>query len=112
MFNFFSMADNYEDRKIDNTIINETEIDTVAVYDSEQPFETGIKSSLYNDNQWIIVEMYDTKEEAIIGHKKWCLMFESKKFPPHLEDVSTAEIKILADAFSNKSYNIKKISIK
>ena len=35
-----------------------------------QKWETGVKKG---DDSWIIVEMYDTREKAIAGHKKWRL---------------------------------------
>jgi hypothetical protein len=94
MFDFMLMADNYEERKVKNTKINDVLIDTVFVNDSDKDFETAIKSKLYNENKWVIVELYDTKEEAIKGHEKWVSKFEKiGEYPNLLTDVSTAEIK-------------------
>ena len=90
MFNFMSMADNYEERKVDNTKFEKTEIDTCSVTDSNQDYETGIKDPRYNDGDWIIVEMYDTKEEAQTGHNKWVETMRNNP-PSELKDMSTCE---------------------
>ena len=92
----FDMADNYEERKVKNTEINGAIIDTCAVSDSEQPFETGILHPSYNNGGWVIVEMYDSKKDAKKGHEKWVKVFSGKSLPPELKDVSTAEIALLA----------------
>ena len=96
MFEFMSMAGNYEDRLVANTVINDVEIDTVAVTDSDQPYETGIQSKAYNNGDWVIVEMYETEALAEDGHKKWIETFGSNEFPSELNDVSTSSIKKLA----------------
>lgn len=51
MFNFFSMADNYEDRKIDNFSEGELSVDTCAITDSEQRYETGISHPQCNSGK-------------------------------------------------------------
>jgi len=107
LFDFFSMAGNYEQRKVENTVIGNVEIDTAAVTDSAQPYETGILSPLYNNNHWVIVEMYETKEDAIKGHKKWCKIMKSP--PTKLKDVGTSEIVSFANAFGvdlNNEYEL------
>lgn len=100
MFDFLDMANNYEERVVDNTKINEAEIDTCAVTDSDQPFETGVAHPRYNDGKWVIVEMYNRKKEAISGHKKWVKIFSAKKLPKQLTDVSTSTLKKLIDSIS------------
>jgi len=92
MFGFFNMMDNYEDRKVANDEINGAVIDTVSVSDSEQPYETGVKHESYNKGAWVIVEMYDSEEEAEIGHSKWVDTFR-KGLPETLTDVGTSDIK-------------------
>ena len=91
---FFDMVDSYEDRKVCNTEINGAIIDTCAVTDSDQSYETGIEHPSYNNDNWVIVEMYDTKEEAQIGHAKWVEAF-TDKLPESLEDVGTSGISYL-----------------
>jgi hypothetical protein len=49
-----------------NCTINNIEIDTCFAPDTGE-WETGIYK-----NMWIIVEHYEDKNSAVIGHKKWC----------------------------------------
>ena len=51
MFGFTEMIDNYEERVVKNDKIGNVVIDTAAVTDSDQPYETGIKSPSYNDGR-------------------------------------------------------------
>ena len=68
LFRFlYTTWDDYEDRLVENTKQGDYEIDTCFCNDTNK-YETGI-SKLEND--WIIVEEYNTKDEASIGHKKW-----------------------------------------
>lgn len=91
MFDFYDTQGTYEQRKVENTVIGETTIDTAAVTDSSKPYETGIEDPNYNNGKWVIVELYDTKEEALIGHNKWVDLFKTNP-PKQLKDVSTATI--------------------
>ena len=106
MFEFFDMVNNYEERKVENTEITNGEIDTCAVSDSEQPYETGISHREYNDGEWIIVEMYETKEQAKEGHKRWVDKMSSDSLPNKLVDVSTSGIAGLLDAVSDDDWNV------
>ena len=89
-----NMYGNYEERLVENTKINGAVIDTVMVTDSYEPYETGIAHPNFNDGKWIIVEMYNSKEQARAGHKKWVNMFRYS-LPKELKDVSTSTIKKL-----------------
>lgn len=100
MFEFLSMVDNYEERKVANNKIGEAEIDTAEVDDSDQPYETGIAHRMYNGGYWVIVEMYDTIEEAKQGHKKWCKKFENGLLPNSLTDVGTSTIAKCCNLFA------------
>ena len=95
MFKFLEMTDNYEERKIDNTKIGECIIDTCSVNDSTEPYETGVAHPLYDDGEYVIVELYATKELAKKGHKKWVKIMSSKELPKELKDVSTSEIALM-----------------
>ena len=91
MFDFLSMSGNYEDRKVSNTVGkdiegNEFVLDTAMVTDSVQPYETALQHPLYNDNLWVILESYDTKEESLVGHTKWVELFTTKKLPESITD--------------------------
>jgi hypothetical protein len=107
LFGFMDMAGTYEQRKVANTKINDAIIDTCAVTDSEQPYETAIQHKAYNEGQWVIVEMYDTKKQSIIGHKKWVNKFKND-LPEKLEDVSTSKIMNLNKLLFQTDYTFNK----
>jgi len=92
MFDFFSMMNNYEERVVDNYDKDGVVIDTALVTDSGKPYETAISHPDYHDNKMIIVELYDTKEEAQSGHNKWVKIMTSENLPLTIKDVSTAGI--------------------
>lgn len=50
-------------------------------------FETAISHSLYKDSNWIVVELYDTREDAQTGHDKWLAAMNSDDLPGELVDV-------------------------
>lgn len=103
MLSFLSMAGNYEQRKVANYEgEGGLEIDTAAVTDSRKPYETGILHPQYNSGAWVIVELYDTKEEARAGHDKWVKIMTADILPAALRDVSSCEVAELADAFSDE----------
>ena len=92
VFEFFSMTGNYEERKVARYTKDGVDISTAAVNDSSKPFETAIGHAQYNDGKWIIVELYDTKEEARKGHDKWIEIMTAKKLPAIIKDVGDCEI--------------------
>ena len=92
LFDFFSMANNYEERKVANYSKDGITVDTCAIYDSKQPYETALEHPSYNDGEFIVVEMYDSKEDATKGHKRWVKTMTSSGLPKMLKDVSSAEI--------------------
>lgn len=92
MFKFFGMKTNYKERVVDNYKNGDLIVDTAAVTDADQPYETGIQHPSYNNNKWVIVELYDTKEEAQTGHDKWVKTMTQDVIPSKLTDVSTCEI--------------------
>jgi hypothetical protein len=97
MFDFFMDAGNYEDRKVANFVDDDFTIDTCSVSDGRKNYETAVMHILYNDNKWIIVEAYDTKEEAQKGHDKWVKIMSSKELPKSLKDCQNAEISEFLD---------------
>lgn len=106
MFSFMDIIGSYEQRKVNNFKKGALEIDTVAVNDSLQPYETAVKCPSFNDNNWVIVEMYDNKRKAIEGHNRWVKKL-SKKLPSKLKDVSTSTIKLLTGV-GDTTYERKK----
>lgn len=106
MFNFFNMMGNYEDRKVDRFYNEDMTIDTAQVSDGRQPYETGIKHFRYNDNRWVIVESYDTKEEAQEGHNKWVEFMTSGSLPEYLRDCCNSEIAQFGDVVCGEDFSI------
>lgn len=84
-----SMMGNYEQRKVANYKEGDLVVDTAAVTDSKDPYETGIKHPFYNNGNWVIVETYETKEQAQKGHDKWVKTMTADKPPEKLVDCST-----------------------
>jgi hypothetical protein len=67
-------------------------VSTAFVSDGIKPYETAIQHPLYNGGDWIIVDSYDTKEEASEGHDKWVGVITSENLPDTLEDVGNTEM--------------------
>lgn len=60
-------------------------VDTAAV-DGFKPYETAVKHPHYRNGRWIIVEAYDTREEAQVGHEKWVAAMTADTLPSVLVD--------------------------
>jgi len=89
LFDFVEMLDNYEERAVATYEQDGLFVDTCAVSDSSKPYETAVAHPAYNNNKIVIVELYDTKEQAQAGHDKWVdIMLHNP--PRQLTDVSTA----------------------
>ena len=99
MFDFFSMMGNYEDRKVDRFENEDMSIDTCSVTDGDHPYETAVKHFQYHNNDWVVVQSYDTKEEAQKGHDKWIEIMTSDNLPEYLRDCGNAGISQLMDLF-------------
>ena len=109
-FDFLSMLGNYEERKVANTKVNGAVIDPCAVNDASQPFETGIEHPGYNNGKWIIVEQYDSKAEALLGHSRWVEVFKSS-LPTKLVDVSDCGIASLyRGMFGEREYPLETLN--
>lgn len=103
---------NYESRKVANYQDKKTglTVDTCKVYDSTQPYETGIQHPSYNNGRWVIVEQYQNKKSAGDGHKRWVGIMTSESLPKSLTDVSTATVARLLDQVSDdRTWRDKKI---
>ncbi len=101
MFNFMDMMGDYSDRKVDNFKQGKLTVDTARVTDAAKDYETAVKHPQYNDGAWVIVEIYDTKAEAQVGHDKWVKTMTTEPLPATLKDVSSAEIAELLDVFDD-----------
>lgn len=104
---FSDMASSYETRNVDRYEKNDLIVDTAAVTDSPKPFETAISHREYNNADWIVVECYSTKEEALNGHKLWVKIMTSKSLPDEIRDVSECSAAQLKDLVGDK-WRIKK----
>jgi len=89
MFGFMDMADNYGERKVARYEEGVVMVDTCAVTDSDQPYETAVAHPLYNNGDIIIVEMYDDKAASKVGHDKWVKIMTEGELPNELRDVSS-----------------------
>lgn len=107
MFSFLDMMSNYEDRKVDNFEEGDLFIDTCAVNDSAKPYETAIGHPNYNDGKLVIVELYDTKEQAQEGHNKWVKIMTTEPLPERLYDASQNALSSLLDMFDDKDWRDK-----
>lgn len=98
MFEFMNLMGNHSERVVAPQYSKDgIFVDTALVTDSNKPYETGIEHPNYNDGIMIIVELYDTKEEAVTGHNKWIGILTADKLPETIKDVSTAGIAMLCD---------------
>lgn len=102
MFGFLDMMGSHSQRKIANDEVDGGVVDTCAVTDSAKPFETGIAHPAYNDGEWVIVELYDTREEAEEGHRKWVKVMEGR--PETLIDANQSEMGGFVDALGGNSH--------
>lgn len=108
MFNFLMMSDDYQDRVVDNYTDGIFTIDTARVTDSEKDYETAVVHPKYNYGKCLIVETYDTKEQAQVGHTKWVELMTAETLPDKLVDVSSAGTAQLLDIFDKgdwRTYN-------
>lgn len=98
MFGFLDMMSNYEDRKVARNDFDWGFVSTASVTDGAHQFETAVKHDRYNSGKIVIVEHYDSKEDAEAGHKKWVETMTAPKLPTALTDCCNAGIGQLAEA--------------
>ena len=101
LFGFFSMFADCAERAVARHEGDGLLVDTCSVTDSEHDYETAVSHPAYNDDKWVIVEVYNTEEEARMGHDKWVSVMTATKLPDRLFDVSTATIARLCDLFGD-----------
>lgn len=103
MFEFINDMFNYESRKVASWQ-NETGdqmVSTARVSDGNQPFETAFEHPEYNDGKIVIVEAYDTKEEAEAGHVRWLKVMTEGPLPDSLRECCNAGVAQLLGALSD-----------
>lgn len=92
----FDMLGNYEQRKVNLYRKDSLFISTVKVTDGDKIYETAIAHPEYNKGTLIIVDKYDTIEEAKRGHEKWVITMTSDNLPEKLVDCQNSWISKLA----------------
>lgn len=90
MFSFYQMAGNYEDRKVGRDDFDWGFVSTAEVCDGVKPYETVVEHNRYG--KMVIVENYDTKEEAQQGHTKWVNTMTSDDLPKVLVDCNNSGV--------------------
>lgn len=87
-------------------------VDTCGgINDSKHEYETAVAHPSYNDGKWIVVEGYDTEEEARDGHEKWVKIMTAESLPSILNDVSTATTAKICEEFNGKSFRCNPYTI-
>lgn len=100
MFDFLLMGDNYESRKVGRFDAEWGFISTAYVNDAEQPYETAVEHREYNNGKIVIVEGYDTRQEALEGHSRWVATMTAETLPDKLVDRGSAGIAQMIDLFA------------
>ena len=98
------MKDDYKDRVVGNWISEDGKsmVDTCEVYDGRKDYETAVQHPLYNDGEMVIVECYDDKEQALIGHEIWLALMQNDNLPPVLTDCANSEISQMCRDMGNQ----------
>ena len=91
-FDFVSMMGNYEERKVALYQDGDFVVDTCAVNDGAYLYETAVKHPAYNGGKWVIVEAYDSQEEALAGHGRWVVTMTGAELPDKLVDCDNSDI--------------------
>ena len=102
MFDFLSMLGTYESRKVARSEFDWGYISTVSVTDGDHPYETAVAHKSYNDGELVIVQAYDTKADAEVGHTEWVGRMTADQLPEQLVDCHNAVISQLAAAIGGK----------
>lgn len=104
MSDFMSMMGSYEQRKVANYDKDGLVVDTCSVTDSDKMFETAVCHSNYNEGNWVIVEKYDTKCEALDGHNKWVKTMTTMPLPKKLVDVGAGWAGVMLAAMGDNEF--------
>jgi hypothetical protein len=71
---------------------------TCEVDDAPDPYETSVRHPEYNDERWVIVEVYRLQDDAVAGHEKWVRIITESP-PDQLVDVGESLIAKLLDSY-------------
>lgn len=98
--NILEMFGDYERRKVGRFDAEWGFVSTAFVTDADKPYETAVKHRDYNYGKIVIVEAYDTKEQAEAGHAQWISTMTTQPLPDFLVDKGESGISQLCDSFS------------
>lgn len=85
----------YEERLVERNLFDWGFISTAAIDGGKTLFETAIVHPDYNNRIEVIIAGYDTKKDAIKGHKHWK---DVMKNPPDLlTDIANSKLQSVAD---------------
>lgn len=105
---FLSMMDNYDERKVERYDDKDGRmVSTAAVTDGKHPYETAIEHSEYAKGNMIIVEAYNTREEAVAGHARWVTTITKGPLPKEIKDCLNSGVSQLSSAAGN-NYTFKR----
>ena len=91
MFSFLFAGNNRNERIVDHYEEGDLIIDTCSTPDGHQTYETAVMHVDYRENgKLVIVEAYDTREEAQVGHDSWVRVMTTKPLPDKLVDCCNA----------------------
>lgn len=101
MFGWLNDIGNLDERKVEqwHSADGKRMVSTVAVSDGAKPFETAFEHPEYNEGSMVIVEAYDTREEALAGHGRWLKVMLDGPLPDEITDCCNAQIGEMAAAF-------------
>ena len=93
MLSFLADIGNYEDRKVAREHFPSCDafLSTCRVSDGLKEYETALEHPKYNSGKLIIVESYDTKEEAMEGHLRWQKLIIDNALPETIVDCMNGE---------------------
>ena len=97
----YNMVGNYEDRKVALHEDEELAISTALVIGCEKPYETAVGHPDYNGGEWVIVEKYNTKEQAQRGHDRWVERMTREPLPFQLVDCQNSQASKLCALVGN-----------
>ena len=81
---------------------------STSYVDDTHKFETGVVHPEFDPHRCIIVQEYENKRRAILGHKKWCQIMTTNPLPKHLIDVSTSFCAIMQDKTEGRAWRVFK----
>jgi hypothetical protein len=106
MLGFLQDWGNYADRKVGRDSYPHGWISTAAVSDGAKPYETAVNDSRYSrangEKEMVIVDAYDTIEDARAGHAKWLAAMTADAPPLYLDDCFNSEVGRLAASLTDE----------